>query len=66
MDGGRSRDRYGRLCDGRDDAHLASVHGHGTASDVNFIRVQMNYVATDNPPARLRCSTDSGTTFVDC
>ena len=38
----------------------------GTASDVNFIRVQMNYVATDNPPARLRCSTDSGSTFVDC
>jgi prepilin-type N-terminal cleavage/methylation domain-containing protein len=38
----------------------------GTTPDVDFIRVQMNYVGTDNPPSRLRCSTDSGTNFVDC
>jgi type IV pilus assembly protein PilA len=38
----------------------------GTTNDVNFIRVQLNYVGTDTPPSRLRCSTDSGTTFVDC
>jgi type IV pilus assembly protein PilA len=38
----------------------------GVSPDVSFIRVQMNYVATNNPPSRLRCSTDSGTTFVDC
>ena len=38
----------------------------GTSPDVNFVRVQMSYVATNNPPSRLRCSTDSGSTFVDC
>jgi prepilin-type N-terminal cleavage/methylation domain-containing protein len=38
----------------------------GTAADVNFIRVQLVYAAANNPPSRLRCSTDSGTTFVDC
>jgi type IV pilus assembly protein PilA len=38
----------------------------GTSPDVSFVRVQMNYVAANNPPSRLRCSTDSGTTFVDC
>ena len=38
----------------------------GTSPDVNFVRVQMSYVPTNNPPSRLRCSTDSGSTFVDC
>lgn len=38
----------------------------GGPADVSFIRVQLNYVSSNNPPSRLRCSTDSGTTFVDC
>jgi type IV pilus assembly protein PilA len=38
----------------------------GTTTDVDFIRVQLNYVSTATPPSRLRCSTDSGVTFVDC
>ena len=38
----------------------------GTSSDVSFIRVSLTYAAGSNPPSRLRCSTDSGTTFVDC
>jgi prepilin-type N-terminal cleavage/methylation domain-containing protein len=39
---------------------------HGTSPDVSFVRVQLNYDATNSPPSRLRCSTDSGSTFVDC
>src|SRR5262245_42644383 len=38
----------------------------GTTSDVSFVRVQLSYAAANNPPSKLRCSTDSGTTFVDC
>ena len=38
----------------------------GTTSDVNFVRVRLEYASTGNPPSKLRCSTDSGTTFVDC
>ena len=38
----------------------------GTTADVNFVRVRLEYSSTGNPPSRLRCSTDSGTTFVDC
>jgi type IV pilus assembly protein PilA len=38
----------------------------GTANDVNFIRVELDYNAGSSPPSRLRCSTDSGATFVDC
>ena len=38
----------------------------GTSSDVSFIRVSLAYAAGSNPPSRLRCSTDTGTTFIDC
>ena len=38
----------------------------GTSTDVSFIRVNLAYAAGSNPPSRLRCSTDSGATFVDC
>ncbi len=38
----------------------------GTAADVNFVQVQMVYSSTGIPPSKLRCSTDSGTTFIDC
>ncbi len=39
---------------------------NGTTSDVNFIQVRLAYAAASNPPSKLQCSTDSGTTFVDC
>jgi prepilin-type N-terminal cleavage/methylation domain-containing protein len=39
----------------------------GTKPDVTFIRVQLNYDSTKNPPSRLQCSTDSGASpYVDC
>ena len=38
----------------------------GTTSDVSFVRVRLAYASTENPPSKLQCSTDSGTTFVDC
>jgi prepilin-type N-terminal cleavage/methylation domain-containing protein len=38
----------------------------GTAADVSFIRVQLVYSATGTPPSKLTCSTDGGTTYVDC
>jgi len=38
----------------------------GSAADVNFVRVQMNYTAAGTPPSQLECSTDSGTSFVNC
>jgi len=38
----------------------------GTDTDVSFIRVILVYAAASSPASRLRCSTDSGTTFVDC
>ena len=42
------------------------VHDRGTTADVNFIRVRLAYAAGNSPPSRLQCSTDSGSTFVDC
>jgi prepilin-type N-terminal cleavage/methylation domain-containing protein len=47
-------------------ATVFTVSGVGAATDVSFIQVQMNYDSTKNPPSRLKCSTDSGDTFVDC
>ncbi len=38
----------------------------GTSADVNFIQIQLVYSAAGTPPTKLRCSTDSGTAFVDC
>jgi prepilin-type N-terminal cleavage/methylation domain-containing protein len=40
----------------------------GTSDDVKSIRVKLVYDSkvTKGPPAQLRCSTDEGTTFVDC
>ena len=38
----------------------------GDTSDVDFVQVRLNYVATGTPPSKLQCSTDTGTTFVDC
>jgi len=38
----------------------------GTGSDVSFVVVQFMYSAAASPPSRLQCSTDSGTSFVDC
>jgi prepilin-type N-terminal cleavage/methylation domain-containing protein len=38
----------------------------GTATDVSFVRVRLVYNAGSNPPAKLQCSTDSGSNFSDC
>jgi prepilin-type N-terminal cleavage/methylation domain-containing protein len=38
----------------------------GTASDVDFIRVQLAYEQAKNPPSRLKCSTDGGKNYSDC
>jgi prepilin-type N-terminal cleavage/methylation domain-containing protein len=38
----------------------------GTVADVDFIQIRLNYVAGNTPPSRLQCSTDAGTSFVDC
>ena len=38
----------------------------GDTSDVDFIQVKLNYTAAGTPPSRLKCSVDSGSTFVDC
>lgn len=43
-----------------------TVIGVAAASDVSFIQVQLTYNSGANPPSRLKCSTDSGTKFVDC
>src|SRR5437867_7710141 len=40
------------------DATIFTVSG--TASDVSFIIVQMDYTAAGTPPSSLKCSTDSG------
>ena len=45
-------------------ANLFSLKGD--TSDVDFVRVRLHYDPADTPPSRLRCSTDSGGTFVDC
>ena len=38
----------------------------GTSSDVSFVQVQFVYAAGGTPPAKLQCSTDSGSNFADC
>jgi prepilin-type N-terminal cleavage/methylation domain-containing protein len=38
----------------------------GVPADVSFIRVRLAYNAGANPPSRLECSTDDGTTWVPC
>src|SRR5262245_38083222 len=38
----------------------------GTSTDVNFVWVKLAYAAGSNPPSRLKCSVDSGTTWVEC
>jgi prepilin-type N-terminal cleavage/methylation domain-containing protein len=38
----------------------------GDTTDVNFVRVKLNYTAAGTPPSTLKCSTDGGTTFVAC
>jgi len=38
----------------------------GSTADVSFVQVQFTYSSTGIPPAKLQCSTDSGTAFVDC
>jgi len=38
----------------------------GTSSDVNFVQVQFVYAVAGSPPAKLQCSTDSGSSFADC
>jgi Tfp pilus assembly major pilin PilA len=38
----------------------------GGAKDVEAIRVKLVHVASGTPPSRLLCSTDSGTSFIDC
>jgi type IV pilus assembly protein PilA len=43
-----------------------TVTGVAAASDVSYIQVQLNYNSGTNPPSRLKCSTDSGTKFIDC
>ena len=47
------------------DETVFTISGAGTA-DVDFVRVQLVYAAGSHPPSKLRCSTDGGTTFVDC
>jgi Tfp pilus assembly protein PilE len=38
----------------------------GDSADVSALRVQFMHSRTGTPPSQLRCSKDSGTTFVDC
>jgi type IV pilus assembly protein PilA len=38
----------------------------GTSADVNFIQIQLVYASAGTPPTKLRCSTDTGASFVDC
>ncbi len=38
----------------------------GTVTDVDFVRVRLVYTSGSNPPAKLSCSTDSGTSYADC
>ncbi len=38
----------------------------GTAGDISAIRVKLTYARAGTPPARLRCSTDGGSSFADC
>ena len=38
----------------------------GTKADVDFVRVRLHYDSAATPPSRLQCSTDTGSTFVDC
>ena len=46
------------------DATLFTVTG--TATDVNFIVLQMDYTSAGTPPSTLKCSTDSGSLFAPC
>ena len=39
---------------------------NGTATDVNSLRLRLNWNATATPPTVLTCSTDGGTTFAPC
>lgn len=45
-------------------ANLFTIQGDTT--DIDFVRVRLNYTVAGTPPSKLQCSTDSGTTFVDC
>ena len=38
----------------------------GDTGDVDFIRVILHYDSSSTPPSKLICSTDGGTTKVDC
>ena len=38
----------------------------GATSDIDFIQVRLNYTAAGTPSSKLQCSTDTGTSFVDC
>lgn len=38
----------------------------GARPDVSFIQVELAFDINNNPPSRLKCKTDSGTTFFDC
>jgi prepilin-type N-terminal cleavage/methylation domain-containing protein len=38
----------------------------GTSADVDFIRVRLVYNAGANPPSKLECSTDGGSTYSAC
>lgn len=44
----------------------AAMFVNGTASDVNALRVQLNWNAAATPPTVLTCSTDGGTSFAPC
>jgi len=38
----------------------------GDATDVSFVNVRLTYTAAGTPPSQLQCSTDGGTSFVNC
>src|SRR5262245_46857462 len=38
----------------------------GDTSDIDFIQVRLNYNSGGTPPSKIQCSTDGGSTFVDC
>jgi type IV pilus assembly protein PilA len=45
-------------------ANLFTIKGDTT--DIDFVQVRLNYTVAGTPPSKLQCSTDTGTSFVDC
>ena len=52
--------------DRRHHAQPERLHRHRHERRRELHPVRLKYAAGDTPPSRLQCSTDSGSTFVDC